>query len=135
MPAAHRAFLQDLPWYAEIDGYFFVHAGLEPGPLAPQRRELAARRPLQPTLTHPQLRDKTLATVEDRVWGVVVVSGHTKKPARYAIAATPHAPHFITDHRITLSAEADATGPLFAIRLPDRVLYEVTPEGEVGVVP
>jgi hypothetical protein len=131
MPAHHRQFLQGLPWFAELDGHFFVHAGLRTGPVAAQRDELAARSPLRPTFMHDPLREKALATVEDPSWGCVVVSGHTKRPAKYARTEAMHAPHFITEHRITLSAEVDATGHLFAIALLARVIYKVAPTGQI----
>jgi 3',5'-cyclic AMP phosphodiesterase CpdA len=124
MPPAHRAFLQSLPWYLEADGYVFVHAGLRPGPVAPQLEELARRQPLPGTHLHDQLRDKALAVVSDPSWGRVVVSGHTHRPRGGR-------PHFVTPHRITLSSEADHTATLWAVALPDRCFYRVDRTGAV----
>lgn len=80
MTAEHRDFLAGLPWYRALNGYVFVHAGLEPGPVKSQLDYLDLRCLRSLKLGHqpPQLRDKSLATVNDPNWGVIVVSGHTK---------------------------------------------------------
>lgn len=124
MPAAHRSFLQSLPWFHEIEEYVFVHSGLCPGPVAPQLEELARREPLHETFLHDQMRDKNLARKSDPTWGRVVVSGHTHRPG---------SPHFITKNRITLSSDADHTGDLWAVILPERRFVKVGPTGEVKI--
>lgn len=132
MPPAHREFLQSLPWYHEIDPYVFVHAGLKSEPLRPQLDVLARREPLEGTYLHDQIRDKSLAHVSDPAWGRVVVSGHTHKPYLRAPGQDhPAAPHFVTDHRITVSSDADHTGHLWAVVLPRRQFLRVEPSGEV----
>ena len=69
-----------------------------------------------------QLRDKSLAIVSDPAWGAVVVSGHTKQPSA-KLTGHAHAPHFVTPHRLTLSAEVDGSGKLYAVVLPERRMY------------
>jgi serine/threonine protein phosphatase 1 len=124
MPPSHRAFLQSLPWFHESGAYIFVHAGLHAGPVAPQLEELARREPRPETFLHDQLREKKLATVSDPGWGKVVVSGHTHNPPGGR-------PHFVTEHRITLSSDADHDGVLWAVALPERRFYKVDPFGTV----
>lgn len=125
MPQAHRAFLQGLPWFHEQEGHVFVHAGLRAGAVAPQLEELSLRVPLRETYLHDQIRDKALATVSDPGWGKVVVSGHTHRPKGGR-------PHFVTDHRITLSSDADHTGELWAVALPERRFFKVARDGSVA---
>lgn len=122
MPTAHRAFLQSLPWVYEHGKHVFVHSGLEPGDVTPQVEELARRVPLPSTFLHPQLREKSLARVSDERWGRVVVSGHTHRPGD---------PHFVTPHRIAVSSDADHTGQLWAVMLPERRFVRVDSTGEV----
>ncbi len=126
MPARHQAFLASLPWCYDTGTYLFVHAGMEAGPLGPQREALAARRlPAGHLHLPPQLREKALAGVSDPVWDRVVVSGHTKNPAsRSGVGRS--APHVMTPRRICLSGEVDATGRLFAVELPSRRVFEVS---------
>jgi hypothetical protein len=124
MPDAHRQFLQSLPWFHQADDHIFVHAGLRPGPVGPQLEDLRGHPLLANGWTVQQLRDKQLATASDPAWESVVVSGHTKQPAR-AVMGHPHAPHFATPHRITLSAEVDQSGVLYAVALPERRFYGV----------
>nr|MBK7068030.1 metallophosphoesterase [Deltaproteobacteria bacterium] len=68
-PARHRAFLESLPWVHDTGRWLFVHAGMEPGPLAPQRAALTAKRlPPQHEWLPPQLRDKELSKTADAAW-------------------------------------------------------------------
>lgn len=122
MPAAHRSFLQSLPWFHELGEHVFVHAGLHEGPVAPQLEELARREPLRETFLHDQLRDKRLAIKSDSAWGRVVVSGHTYRPGN---------PHFVTKNRITISSEADHIDVLWGVILPERRFIKVDAEGKV----
>ncbi|MGH7043085.1 MAG: metallophosphoesterase family protein [Acetobacteraceae bacterium] len=69
LPAAHVAFLRARPLSRRIDGYLFVHAGIRPGvPIEHQER-------------HDLLwiREPFLSSKADH--GVVVVHGHTPRPA------------------------------------------------------
>jgi hypothetical protein len=122
MPAAHRAFLQALPWYHAADGHVFVHSGLRAEPVVPQLAELARRELLPHGHTQPQLRDRALATVSWSDWGHVVVTAHTHEPGD---------PHFVTDHRVSLSSDADHNGHLWAVVLPQRRFLRVDPSGTV----
>ncbi|MBA2321217.1 MAG: ADP-ribosylglycohydrolase family protein [Deltaproteobacteria bacterium] len=121
-PTAHRELLASLPWFYDDGAHLFVHAGLEPGPLGPQVEALAQRR-MPSTKLHlpPPLREKDLAVAHDPAWDRVVVSGHTRS-GHIASRAPGHPglPHFVTATRITLSAEVDSTGVLYAVILPER---------------
>lgn len=126
-PPAHRAFLEALPWYHDDGTHFFVHAGLDATALEPQREALKARTlPEEPDHLPRAIREKALSIVSHAGWGRVVVSGHTKDLARRA-PGHAHLPHFVTEHRITLSAEVDATGVLYAVVLPERRLVKQGP--------
>jgi len=134
MPASHVDFLRSLPWCFDTGRYFFVHCGLNKGPIAPQRDALETRAlPAEHTYLPPAIRDKVLAIVTDDSWDRVVVSGHTAKPGN-KVSRHPHAPHFMTAKRICLSAEIDSTGILYAIVLPRREVVRVTPDLAVKVV-
>ena len=131
MPTAHQAFLRSLPWFYDNGEHLFVHAGMAPGPLAPQRRRLAHKvLPDVHTFLPPQIREKDLAGVMDADWDRVVVSGHTKQPAQRA-GVRGQGPHIIADRRICLSGEVDQTGILYAIELPARRVLAVDPAGRV----
>lgn len=109
MPRAHQQFLAELPWYAERQGFFFVHAGLQRGPIGPQREQLARRElPAVHTWMPTLLRDKTLATVDDPTWERIVVSAHTK---------LPHGEPFVGLRRICLSGDVDRRGTVQALEL------------------
>lgn len=120
MPAEHLQFLRSLPWYFDTGRYFFVHAGLERGPLGPQRERLHRKElPVVPHFMPSWLQDKTLATVSDAGWGRLVVSGHTRAPGR----GSGSAPHFVGPNRLCVSAEVDTSEVLYAVMLPEgRVL-------------
>jgi len=117
----HYTFLANLPWFVECEGFFFVHAGLEKGPLAPQRELLRARKPLEGTLTQHQLRNKDLAVVNDHEFEGIVVSGHTKAHQMVSRGATlaQHG-NFADSKRITLNSNIDGSGGLNYVILPDR---------------
>ncbi len=133
MPASHQAFLRSLPWYHDTGEYLFVHAGMQAGPLLPQRIRLTNHiLPDEHTWMPPQLRDKALSGVSDPAWDRVVVSGHTKKPAQRNHLLS-HAPHILTDRRICLSGEVDVTGVLYAVELPSRRIWSVDRSGRVQV--
>jgi hypothetical protein len=112
-PAAHRQFLEALPWTRRIGPYVFVHCGLEPGPLEPQLEELAAR-DMSPYPSHSgympaPLRDKRLTKVSDPDWSATVVSGHVKHRDRGNFAAT---------HRISFHSGTCRGHELHAAVLP-----------------
>lgn len=68
MPAAHRAFLEGLPYSVRFGDYFFCHAGIRPGvPLDAQLSEDLI-----------WIREEFLNDARDH--GVVVVHGHTPTP-------------------------------------------------------
>lgn len=129
MPAHHRTFLQGLPWYLDDDQHVFVHAGLERGPLDPQLRALDRRPLLDRQYTVAPLRDKRLATVSYAAWTRTVVSGHTNRPCP---GEDRHAPHWVDDRRITLSAEVDHGGLLWSVLLPERRFVGVDAYGGVS---
>jgi hypothetical protein len=111
-PEAHRRFLAALPWFHDDGVHLCVHAGLEVGPIGPQRAALAARTlPAEPTFMPAPLRDKRLALAHDPTWQRVVVSSHTHLPGR---------PFFSAPRRVCVSATADHGGGLVAVRLPER---------------
>ena len=133
MPPHHQAFLRSLPWLHDTGQYLFVHAGMESGPLGPQRRKLINQiLPAASSWLPPQLREKALAGVSDPSWERVVVSGHTKNPAART-GITGHAPHVLTPTRICLSGEVDQSGVLYAIELPSRRIWSVDASGTVSV--
>ena len=121
-PKGHRDFLQALPWFHDDGTHFFVHAGLDAQPLQPQRDALHARiLPREPFYLPRQIGEKALSVVSYAEWGRVVISGHTKGSNIARLAPThPHLPHFMTEQRITLSAEVDVTGVLYVVVLPER---------------
>jgi hypothetical protein len=133
MPAAHVDFLRSLPWYHDTGRYFFVHGGLEEGPIGPQRAALEAKE-LPPVHTHlPRaIREKSLAIVSDEAWDRIVISAHTRAPAN-KVGRHPHAPHFMTAKRICLSGEVDGTGVLYAVMLPGREILEVRSNLDVAM--
>ena len=107
MPSRHREFLQGLPWF-HVDGeYLFVHAGMEPGPLGPQMAELSRRVPMPGGFTHPQMRDKKLAIVDDPKWEYTVVSAHCRYQYIAQHAPSENLPHFKAERRLCLAATAD----------------------------
>ncbi len=131
MPAHHQAFLRSLPWFFDTGAHLFVHAGMQTGPLGPQRDRLA--RKLLPDVHEwlpPAIRDKDLCGSSDPSWDRVVVSGHTRNPARRS-GLSSHAPHVLTPNRICLSGEIDQTGRLFAVELPSRQIFVVGPSLDV----
>jgi hypothetical protein len=132
MPKDHQAFLQGLPWFLKAEEFLFVHAGLLKNvPIAAQLDELTRKKlPEIAEYTNPQLRDKRLATVSTAEWGKVVVSGHTKNPARRAERHS-NAPHFADRWRITLDSGVDEGGPLHAVVLPERKVLAVDSRGQV----
>ncbi|MDG1483442.1 MAG: ADP-ribosylglycohydrolase family protein [Myxococcota bacterium] len=132
MPPHHKAFLRSLPWLHDTGEYLFVHAGMESGPLGPQRRKLINQLlPATASWLPPQLREKALAGVSDPSWERVVVSGHTKNPAART-GITRHAPHVMTPTRVCLSGEIDQSGVLYAIELPSRRIWSVDASGNVS---
>ena len=123
MPAAHRSFLRALPWTHDTGRYLFVHAGMRPGPLAPQVAELAHRR-TGPGLYSdkgkdagqpPQLRGHTLEQTSDTAWDRVVVTAHSSKVS---------APCWEGPNRLALHATDRPTHPVFAVELPARGAVE-----------
>jgi hypothetical protein len=147
MPASHRGFLESLPWLYETPRCFFVHAGLEPGPIDPQRallqaREMPGDRP-ENKKDHTakywllsQLRDKAKVAVAcDATWKKVVVSAHTKNPAKRAAAPQSNPPHFVGPNRICLSGDVDRRGPLAAVLIPDWEILTVNADGDAKTVP
>lgn len=133
MPAAHVELLRSLPWYHDTGRYFFVHSGLEKGPIGPQRANLDRKElPVGHTHLPAPIRDKSLATVSDAAWDRVVISAHTRNPAE-RVGRHPHAPHFVTENRICLSGEIDSTGILYAAVLPGREILEVGPDLAIAV--
>ncbi|CRI64081.1 hypothetical protein THIOKS11720009 [Thiocapsa sp. KS1] len=111
-PARHRRFLSDLPWSFDDGEVFCVHAGLDVGPIAPQRTALERKTlPTEPSFMPDALRDKTRATRHDPAWERVVVSSHTHLPGQ-AIFSAPR--------RVCLSATSDHGGGLLAVQFPER---------------
>ncbi|PJB42137.1 MAG: hypothetical protein CO108_12190 [Deltaproteobacteria bacterium CG_4_9_14_3_um_filter_63_12] len=138
IPADHRRFLQELPWFAVLGDHLFVHAGMELGPLSPQLAELELRLPMPSGQTQHAIRDKRLSTLHDPNWNYVVVSAHTSasKLARHYAGPdpNPNAPHFIAERRICLAATVDHRsdgGGIWAVSLPSRELTFISPQGEV----
>jgi serine/threonine protein phosphatase 1 len=127
MPAAHFDFLNSRPWYYDTGEYFFVHAGLDIGPIAPQRAELEEKLlPRENHLWSPlALQDKRRACLVDSNWDRVVVSGHTKDPG---VKKKSGRANFMRPERICLSAEVDGSGTLFAVILPERRVVRVDPD-------
>lgn len=126
-PEAHRDWLLSLPWVVDTGAYLFVHAGMQPGPLAAQCEALYQRvLPDHPDHLPPPLRDKALSRVADTTWERVVVSAHNKHLG---------GPRFEGPQRICLSAEVDATRHLHAVILPERRYVAVGPDLEVQELP
>lgn len=124
-PAKHRAFLEALPWLHDTGRWCFVHAGMQPGDLSPQRAMLAEKRLPDELLHMPsQLRDKALSKASDAGWDRVVVSAHNKRLP---------GPHFEGPNRICLSGEVDATGVLRGVVLPAWTFVSVAADGRVQV--
>lgn len=111
-PLAHFRFLAALPWYYDDGAYCCVHAGLHPGPLAPQRALLAAKALPPDRLQLPDaIRNKHLAMQHDLTWERVVVSAHTHLPG-VSLYSAPR--------RVCVSATADYGEGLLAVVLPER---------------
>lgn len=94
LPAAHRAFLEDLSWFWRSGDYIFVHAGVRPGvPIVDQDPEDLI-----------WIREDFLQSTED--FGAMIIHGHT-------IQDYPDERH----NRIGIDTGAFASGRLTCIRL------------------
>lgn len=119
MPAAHRAFLRDLPWTHDTGRYLFVHAGMQSGPLGPQISMLAGRETGPEMYPEdgknrgqpPHLRGKTLKQTEDPAWDRVVVTGHSRHIP---------SPCWEGRNRLALHATDRPQAPVYAVELPAR---------------
>ena len=94
MPAAHLAFMNELPLFTKVGGYFFCHAGVRPG--MPLARQIA-----QDILW---IRGEFLESDEDH--GACVVHGHTP-------ASAPEVRH----NRINVDTGACMSGKLTCVIL------------------
>lgn len=98
---AHQEFYETLPHSYETDDYFFCHAGVRPGvPLNRQRGSdlLSIREPFLSSSTN---------------YGKLVVHGHT-------MVDRPE----ILENRINLDTGAGKHGPLTAMELPSRKIWQ-----------
>jgi serine/threonine protein phosphatase 1 len=97
----HQDFYMNLPLCWETEDYFFCHAGVRPGiPLAQQKGS---------DLT--EIREPFLSSRED--FGKIIVHGHepVEKPT-------------IRFNRINIDTGAGLYGPLTAIELPSKKIYQ-----------
>jgi serine/threonine protein phosphatase 1 len=112
VPAAHRAFLQNLPTFYLRGEVLFVHAGIRPGiALADQTEDDLI------WIRHDFLDDP-------RDHGLLVVHGHT------AIDAPTH-----YGNRVNIDSSAAYGGPLSAIVIEGRDVWQITPQGRQRLAP
>jgi serine/threonine protein phosphatase 1 len=112
VPAAHRAFLTGLATSYQQDDALFVHAGIRPGvPLARQTETDLV-----------WIRREFLDDPRDH--GPLVIHGHT------AIDAPTH-----YGNRINIDSGAAYGGPLSAIAIDGRAIFQVTLDGRVPLLP
>jgi serine/threonine protein phosphatase 1 len=108
VPAAHRDFLASLPAYHLRGQALFVHAGIRPGlPLQQQTQDDLV------WIRHDFLDDP-------RDHGPLVVHGHT------AIDAPTH-----YGNRVNIDSGAAYGGPLSAVVIEGRAVWQITPQGRV----
>lgn len=112
VPPAHRAFLMGLPAWVRRGEVLFVHAGIRPGiPIEAQDETDLV------WIRAPFLDDR-------RDHGALVVHGHT---------AVDRATHY--GNRLNLDSGAAYGGPLTAVVIEGREVWQLTPQGRVPVVP
>jgi serine/threonine protein phosphatase 1 len=112
VPAAHRDFLQHLPTSYLRGEVLFVHAGIRPGiPLAQQTEDDLI------WIRHDFLDDP-------RDHGPLVVHGHT------AIDTPTH-----YGNRVNIDSSAAYGGPLSAIVIEGRDVWQITPQGRQRLAP
>ena len=112
VPVAHRQFLENLPLSYARDGAFFVHAGIRPDvPLDQQDPTdlMWIRKPF-----HDDLRDH----------GPLIVHGHTVIPAARNYG-----------NRVNIDSGAAYGGPVTAVAIAGRRVWEVTDAGRVELLP
>jgi serine/threonine protein phosphatase 1 len=86
MPAAHRAFLESLPWFVELDGILCVHAGIDHGrSWDDQRGELVDRGATNPRGPSWLYSHDWAANEAAPAHGATLVTGH--KARREAFVA------------------------------------------------
>ena len=112
VPAAHRAFLETLPVHCLRGEVLFVHAGIRPGvPLAEQTEDDLI-----------WIRDIFLDDPRDH--GVLVIHGHSP---------VERATHF--GNRVDIDTGAAYGGPLTAVVVEGRDVFELTETGRVALRP
>jgi serine/threonine protein phosphatase 1 len=112
VPVAHRAFLAGLPLYHARGDALFVHAGIRPGvPLAAQTAQdlMWIRKEF-----HDDRRDH----------GALIVHGHT---------VIPTAHHY--GNRVDIDTGAAYGGPLTAVVVEGRDVWELTEAGRIRMPP
>ncbi len=112
VPVAHRAFLEGLPLTYRRDQAFFVHAGIRPGvPLDQQE-------PTDLMWIRKPFHD------DERNHGPLIVHGHTVIPAAHNYA-----------NRVNIDSGAAYGGPVTAVAIEGRRVWEVTDTGRVELLP
>ena len=132
MPEAHRRFLAGLPWFVDTGRWLFVHAGLEPGAIAPQL-EVLQTRPAREGLHYEDGRDRGLPAA---------IRGHTldrsADPGWERVVVTAHSYHqpppaWEGPNRIALHANDTPSEDVFAVVLPERTYLRLGADGTVAV--
>ncbi len=112
VPAAHVAFLTNLPYFKQHDDLFFVHAGIRPNiPLAEQSNDDLC-----------WIRDDFLSHTGPHPW--LVVHGHTP---------VDHAMHY--GNHVNLDTGAGYGRPISAAVFEDGKVWSLHPQGRVELRP
>lgn len=112
VPLTHRVFLAGLPAYHQVGELLFVHAGIRPGlPLAGQTETDLI-----------WIREPFLSYRAPHPW--LVVHGHT------AVDAPEH-----RGNRVNIDSGAAYGGPLTAVVIEGREVWELTDRGRLRLAP
>ena len=110
IPQEHRDWLMALPLYYQTDKYFFVHAGVLPNKSLKEQTDLVDKGDKDMIETFIWIRDQFIYSVYD--WDKKIIFGHTV-----------HEEPYKDNYKIGLDGMFHNDGNIFALALPEEVIY------------